>query len=280
MFDTYVSCILNYGCEIWGTHKGDDLEKVHLNFLKRILKVRKSTTNYMVYFELGRFPLYIDRYCRMLKYWLKILESDNCILKNCYDVLYESSLKKQNDNMNWTCKIKDILFRYGFQDVWLRQNVLNIDHFICEFKHRVRDSFITEAISYFDMSSKCNFYRFIHDNHCLQFYLSRPINYMFKPIICKYRIHAHSLNVETGRYCNIDRNDRLCEKCDELALEDEFHFILCCKKYEEIRKRYIKPYYWHRPSAFKLVQLLSVRNIKQLNNLGKYLINAEKLRNN
>lgn len=77
LFDTYVSCIINYGCEVWGSHKGEDIEKVHLNFLKLTLKARKSTVNYMVYFELGRFPMYIERYCRMMKYWFKILNTDN-----------------------------------------------------------------------------------------------------------------------------------------------------------------------------------------------------------
>jgi hypothetical protein len=40
--------VVNYGCEVWEFHKG--------------------TSNYMVNFELGRFPLYINRYCRMLQY--------------------------------------------------------------------------------------------------------------------------------------------------------------------------------------------------------------------
>jgi hypothetical protein len=26
------------------------------------------------------------------------------------------------------------------------------------------------------------------------------VNYMNKPLICKYRIHAHSLKIETERY--------------------------------------------------------------------------------
>ena len=65
--------------------------------------------------------------------------------------------------------------------------------------------------------------------------------------------------------------------------------------------KYIKPYYWTKPSAFKLVQLLSVCNIKlvqllsvcniklvqllsvcnikELNNIGKFLYSAEKVRN-
>jgi hypothetical protein len=54
LFDTSVKSIVNYGCEVWGGfHKCVDIETLHLSFLKRVLKVRKSTSNYMVYFELG-----------------------------------------------------------------------------------------------------------------------------------------------------------------------------------------------------------------------------------
>jgi hypothetical protein len=67
LFDTYISCILSYGCETWGSQKGEDIEKVHLNFLKRTLKVRRSAVNVMVYWELGRVPMYVERYYRMLK---------------------------------------------------------------------------------------------------------------------------------------------------------------------------------------------------------------------
>ena len=62
LFDTYISSILSYRCETWGLHKGEDIEKVHLNFLKRTLKVRRSAVNCMVYFELGRVPMYVERY--------------------------------------------------------------------------------------------------------------------------------------------------------------------------------------------------------------------------
>jgi hypothetical protein len=39
-----------------------------------------------------------------------------------------------------------------------------------------------------------------------------------------------------------------------------------------------KKYYYRNPSTFKLIQLLSVRNVKELNNIGKYLYIAEKIR--
>ena len=55
LFDTYFGSILNYGCEIWGNHKGPDIERVHLNFLKRLLGVKRSTNSMMVYRELNRY---------------------------------------------------------------------------------------------------------------------------------------------------------------------------------------------------------------------------------
>ena len=36
LFDTYVKSIVNYGCEVWGFHKGVDIETLHLSFLKCI----------------------------------------------------------------------------------------------------------------------------------------------------------------------------------------------------------------------------------------------------
>jgi hypothetical protein len=59
---------------------------------------------------------------------------------------------------------------------------------------------------------------------------------------------------------------------------EECHFILECERYSDIRCKYIKKYYHRNPSTFKLIQLLSVRNVKELNNIGKYLYITEKIR--
>ena len=40
LFDTYVASILLYGCEVWGSHAGNDVEKVHLDFCKNVLGVK------------------------------------------------------------------------------------------------------------------------------------------------------------------------------------------------------------------------------------------------
>ena len=57
LFDTYISSILKYVSEVWGMDKGVNIEKLHLDFCKRLLGVKKSTCNIMVYCELGQLPL-------------------------------------------------------------------------------------------------------------------------------------------------------------------------------------------------------------------------------
>ena len=37
-----------------------------------------------VYGELGRVPLYISRYVRVIKYWINVLKSDNILMKELY----------------------------------------------------------------------------------------------------------------------------------------------------------------------------------------------------
>ena len=49
--DTLVSSILLYACKVIEIDKNDNIEKVHLQFLKNILSVRTTTPNYLVYGE-------------------------------------------------------------------------------------------------------------------------------------------------------------------------------------------------------------------------------------
>ena len=51
LFDSIVLPILTYSCEVWGFENCAEIEKVHLRFCKKILKVRQTTSNYMVYVE-------------------------------------------------------------------------------------------------------------------------------------------------------------------------------------------------------------------------------------
>ena len=115
LFDALVSLIITYSCEVWGFSKCSELENLHLKLCKAVLDVRKSTSNVGVYGELGRHPLYINRYVRIVKYWFKITKSENIILRS---ILEEGSADLNDNKCNWFGKVRDLLCKYGFNYAW------------------------------------------------------------------------------------------------------------------------------------------------------------------
>ena len=147
-------------------------------------------------------------------------------------------------------------------------------------RQRLLDQTKQELNSLLEASSKCILYKYIVSNIDLQFYLQKNIPAIFRKCITKIHLSSHNLFIETGRYTGIARNERKCILCNLNVLEDEFYFVLQCTKYNDLRKKTIKKYYWSRPSTFKLVQLLSAESRKELCNLGKFIHLACKARNN
>ena len=73
----------------------------------------------MVYRETGRLPLIIQRQFNMLKNWLKLQKSDNCVLKGLYENLFHAH---SDDNVsNWLSEVRKILISIGMNDVWKQQ---------------------------------------------------------------------------------------------------------------------------------------------------------------
>jgi len=98
---------------------------------KRLLNFKQSTSTAGVYGELGRFPLYITRYVRIIKYWCKICNSDNILIKTMYEVGL--------DNCNKGC-IKKMLYNYGFANIFNEYGDYRLKGFPGIFKQRVIDN--------------------------------------------------------------------------------------------------------------------------------------------
>ena len=74
LFDRMVVPIVLYGCETWGVENLDLIEKLHLRYCKYVLGLKMSTPSVMIYGETGRFPLDISVKCRLIGYWIKLIE--------------------------------------------------------------------------------------------------------------------------------------------------------------------------------------------------------------
>ena len=81
------------------------------------------------------------------------------------------------------------------------------------------------------VNGKLTTYLFLKTNFKLEKYLTLVKKYEYRKSICKLRTSAHRLFIETGRYTNIPKNERICKNCTNQETEDETHFLTRCPKF-------------------------------------------------
>ena len=102
-------------------------------------------------------------------------------------------------------------------------------------------------------------------------YLDFEKDAKFRIALSKFRTSSHDLAIEKGRYINLDRNNRVCNNCNLKLVENEYHFLLICPKYSELRSKYIKLYYYTWPTVQKFSNLMSENSRVIVRNLSKFI---------
>lgn len=278
LFDKLISPILNYASEVWGFYTAKSIETVHMQFCKRMLGVKQSTQNDFIYGELGRIDYQARRYFIIVKFWLKIVYSDEQkYVKRTYNMML-NDIDLHPNKQNWASTIKHLLSRLGFLEVWNAQGVGNINNFLHIFRTRVKDIYIQEWHARLENSTRARFYVNIasFEHHR---YLELLNVEKYRTSLCRLRVSSHRLEVERGRWAKpnkIPLDNRKCRICG--VLEDEYHFILECSIYNELRKTYIKQYFWRRPNMAKFIELFTTENINTIKNLSNFIEKAFKMR--
>ena len=99
----------------------EPLTPVHVDLCKRLIGIKRSTNNSMMYAELGHILLRANRLFNRIRYWHRILKTNNCILKTCYSYQYEC-VEIYNEH-NWAYHVKQELFMLGFDELWINKHV-------------------------------------------------------------------------------------------------------------------------------------------------------------
>ena len=107
----------------------------------------------------------------------------------------------------------------------------------------------------------------INYNHVI--YNSYLLEYK-RIIITRWHLSSHSLFIETGRYDNIPRDQRICKIC-QIGVEDEYHVFFICSLYSTIRIKF------HDFFANKTCvrDILNPKTSEQANKLAEVLFDIE-----
>ena len=236
LFSALVSPILLYCSEVWRVHllgrltnieMISDIEKLHIKFCKRILDVHAKSTNLAVIAELGRYPIIIQISTLVIKYWLRINSSMNekaariCV-QSKYPIL-NSVILLEMCNFSF---LKNAA-------IWKESDINNVAKSI---KNDLCEKFTITWKDQIQQYRKLQVFKLVKPSIQFEKYLSQVKIVKHHQAMTRFRISAHRLPIETGRYVNIEHNLRLCPICNLHEVGDEYHYFLCCnnKKLEKL----------------------------------------------
>ena len=199
LFDKLVTQILNYVSEIWAFIPAVQIERVHLQFCKSLLGVKRSCQNDFIYGELGRLNYRTNRSFIAIKYWLKILQTKDRKYNVIIYKMLLNDIERRPQKVNWASQVRDELNNLGFSDVWHAQGVGDVNRFLVILKTRLKDNFWQNWNARINESSRASFYKTFSEFQ-LQPYLNIVNIKKFRNALSSLRVSSHRLEIEAGRW--------------------------------------------------------------------------------
>ena len=284
IFTTQLAPILLYGAEVWGPYVFNNLnnwektetEKVHTQFLKRILGCDIHTSNIMTRTEMGRKPLI----CNIIKksaLYIKHVKSNICSFAN-QALVYES--ENDDDNNIFQLVRKFTPFHQGTDESTQPLNKEGVQKQNDAFYKLVWKTEIAKL-------SKAESYLRYKDDIRIEEYLTKMKNIKHRKALTRLRLSCHPLMIEKGRHQKnpLPRSERTCPFC-ESDIEDECHFITTCPKYDTERIPLFRAatenstHFVNMSNELKFIFLFSNEDLNVMSQLGSYIFNCMKKREN
>ena len=242
IYNKIIEPILLYNCEIthayipnsWDLnrfqHKMWDIsketERVTMSYLRGILGTHKKTSNISLQSETGKLPINIKIFSRIIKYWQRLLTSENKFLKESL------KLEIKNLSFNKPSWMKIVIFLLKTTEVeklpWYNDTLTHKNH-----------KYFNEKLKICFLKWWSNYESRKQDGSKLDFYFKQKKNFKFEPYLdnvpkstriytTRLRTSSHNFPIETLRYKKIPREERLFKICLKREVGDEEHYLMNC----------------------------------------------------
>ena len=229
LFSSGVQPILEYSAGVWGFQKANDIDKIQNRAIRYFLGLHKFAPNIALNSEMGWISPSFNRYICMLRFWNRImLKPDTELCKRLFLVDYNLCVK------NWSSEIKKICNKLQIESVYDNKTACNV----ANVKDRVKDLMLRHWKENVIQKPKLRTYVTFKDNIDVEPYVKHCNVRQNRSLMAQIRCGVLPIRLETGRFCRLPVENRLCELCNLGKVEDEFHFVMECSLYQGERERF------------------------------------------
>ena len=202
---------MDYSSSVWGAkcyHKTDTL---HNKIIRFYLGANKCTSNAVIQGDMGWTPPLVRRQLNCLRLWNRLLKkSENRLTRRVFIWDYN---KCRN---NWCHEVRNMLRSIDFGDKYLSalnntQNaIISIDaakdKLMPKYKHKWGNDVASQT--------KLDNYKIMKHEFGAVEYVKFVMSNKLRSTLVQLRAGCLHIEIELGRYLQIQRNERLCKQCN------------------------------------------------------------------
>ena len=234
LYTNLVQPIISYGSSIIGLSEHRVFNNIHNRAGNMFLGVSSRTSNEAVRGDLGWSRMIDTQQVACARLFLRLHNTDNTRIN--YKV-HKWSLKRRS---SWDFKTQALLLNaninigdYEYSNIPAKAAISNLKNYFEQ-----RDPFLKNLWN--DRNNEVNgnklrTYRQFKYGVVTESYVKMRIPRHHRRLLAQLRTGSLQLHIETGRWSNLNLQDRTCKLCDSESIEDELHFLIQCSHYDDLR---------------------------------------------
>jgi hypothetical protein len=258
LYQTYATSAGMYGCQVWGTRFLKDArtfcsrtQRQHTGFLRRLLGVRPSTPNWVTLQETNQKAFQQYWWRAVLRFWNKIRVANSPLLREV--VKCDVGVTIAGGASCWAGELLSALEELGLRqaaqavrdlqtvDTSTVMACVNLRHQTAAWGSHAQTEEVrrpTPGRSGHKLLIYDRWFRYPNSKRIPTYLDMEGLRYRQVRQFARFRVGAHRLRVETGRWQNLPWDERECERCSrdhlrglDCPVDDEYHLLFDCDNF-------------------------------------------------
>ena len=292
-FKTYAISAGMYGSQVWSTHYlhpnktfQNILQVKHMNFLKRLLRLKDGTGNWTVLRECAQEPLQFYWFRATANFWNSMIDANSGTLRAIMkaDVI----LGNQGSDKCWSRQFKDAITGLD-NEVYYKQRLSSyqrIDLPMLRVDVRRRHQSVWREVVGQDPSVSAKKAVTYHNwfalpmkpdtdprvPYSMPVYLKLALNSRVMRNVSRFRLRGHKLRCETASYKGSDKSIHTCNRCVCGENQDEKHVVFNCTWDAIVQLRHEYEHIFVNNRSNDLTSFINQHHVDTYNFISKLII--------
>ena len=235
LFRSLVCPVMDYGAAIWGGKSYDNLNNVFNRAQRFFTGVHRLCPIDGFQGDMGWQSNRNRWKLETLRFWNRLIGTDkNRLVYKVFD--WDMTCHQTTNKSNFAAKVKQILCEIDMKTLYKDLHTVDIDY----ASNCLMEKLSGEWKINVSKKPKLELLNSIKADFGPEKYLILNIDKYEKSLLSQLRYGILPLRIETGRYSNEKRDERICTLCNTNSIETAEHFLFDCSKYDTQRLPFVQ----------------------------------------